>query len=160
MSGVTRSSGVTREQCFAWMRANRATAAMAAAHFNIKANTVRSWVFRYNGPKYDPPPPVAGVGPASPAAMMSPDDRAELVGLVRRLRGYVAARERKVAVELAEEATDFRIVLDATESGRRLTAQIKSLLDAHPGLMALVETDSSMAGSEAAEQVEAFLGRL
>lgn len=150
-------AGVTRDEVFAWMRANRATPSMAAAHFGLKATTIRSWVHRHNGPSFDAPPVVLN-GTRSIVSHLAPDDRAALVDLVRRLRGHMATIERKLDTELREEATDWRAVREATQAGRDISAQMKTLLDAHPGLMALVEDTAPPDADAAAANIDRLLG--
>ena len=145
---------VTPQLAFAWMNENEAGPTEAARHFGVKASTVRSWVYRYNGPKHRPPP-VAGPDPAS---VMPEGDRAETVAHVRGLRLQLVTIKRKIDVELADEATDWKVVLAATEAAARITAQMATLLKAHPGLMALVEDNSAPDAAAAAANIDRLLG--
>ena len=105
-------------------------------------------------------PPRPLVPKPNAAELLSPDDRAELVALARSIRRRCKRLDELAHQELDGERPNTKRLDELARASRASAAELQTLLDAHPGLMALVETDSSMAGSEAAEQVEAFLGRL
>lgn len=173
----------TREQVFAWMAETGSTIAQASAHFGVPAGTIKSWRSRNPGeapplaqpqPRTQPPPPLAParVAPSPPApkprkstaADLPPDDRAELVALVRELRALLISFKDERRSELEKRSNggspDSRRLAELSQAARSTAAEIDSLLRAHPGLMAIVESDNTTDSGAAADQIEGFLARL
>jgi transposase len=130
---------IEREEVFAWMVANGASVKQAATHFSINHETVKSWTKRYGHPSKGQAQPAGAAPLPNAAAALPADDRAELLAHVRSLRRRLVLFDEKVQAELALERPDVRMIDALTRSASATASEMAKVLEAHPGLMAIVD---------------------
>ena len=91
------------------------------------------------------------------AELLSPDDRAELVALARSIRRRCKRLDELAHQELDGERPNTKRLDELARASRASAAELQTLLDAHPGLMALVDSGDSSGGDEAAARIGALL---
>ena len=102
-------------------------------------------------------PPRPLVPKPNAAELLSPDDRAELVALARSIRRRCKRLDELAHQELDGERPNTKRLDELARASRASAAELQTLLDAHPGLMALVDSGDSSGGDEAAARIGALL---
>lgn len=151
---MKKHSDQLRAQVLDAIRAG-STVLQASEDFGVPRRTVRRWVAKAGvTAPVEGPPPTALRRQAAHVDNLQADDRDRLVKTVRDLHAAMASTAAKLrkAAEGDEEPTLSR---DTSQAMAQLARAAQTLIDAHPGLLAVVAS-----GKAEAEDQDAKIKRL